>query len=286
MPFGMSGHINHIQTVVIGDGVCVGGGGGSIVATVMVYYVQTGLWTTLPPHETYYFGMAAVNNQLVLVGGRSTSTGEVTNILVVWDEKSQTWTRPFPVIPTARHSLSAISYKKWLIVAGGRDDRYSPLHKVELLDTRSGQWYEGSPLPTECSSMSSAINGNMWYLSGGYFQRSNDYVFSVCLDELISLAVSQSAGSTSSPWQTLPEAPQAHSTVLILNGALLTVGGRGSSSIHLYQPGRRSWVKVGDLPGVRLQCACTVLPNGEMFVAGSSGFVWESKHMYIATVID
>ena len=180
--------------------------------------------------------------------------------------------------------VSAIFYQQWLVVAGGEDERYSPLNKVELLDTVSGQWYEGSPLPTECSEMSSAINGNMWYLSGGWSSRGpkyNKHVFSVCLHELISQAVSQSAGSTLSPWQTLPEAPLNHSAVLILNGALLTVGGRHSSSIHLYQPGRRSWVKVGELPDQRWLCACTVLPNGEMFVAGG---IFNSS-VYIASIV-
>ena len=271
MPLDMSGRI---QAVVIGDNVYVGGGGSSQnPGTVMVYSVQTGSWRTLPSHETKWSGMASVSNQLVLVGGVSMSTDKVTNVLVVWDERSQTWTHPFPVMPSARHSPSVISYQKWLVVAGGWNEKGSRSNEVELLDTSSGQWYEGSPLPTACSSMSSAINGNMWYLSGGYSSQgqANKHVFSVCLDELISQAVSQSASSTSSPWQTLPEAPLADSTVLILNGALLTVGGWDSSSIHLYQPGSRSWVKVGDLPQPLWLCACTVLPNGEMFVASRNG---------------
>ena len=90
--------------------------------------------------------------------------------------------------------------------------------------------------------MSSAINGNMWYLSRGFISASeaNKHVFSVNLYELISQAVSQSAGSTSppqpSPWQTLTDTPLTSSTILVLNGALLTVGGKVSSAIHHYQP--------------------------------------------------
>ena len=122
--------------------------------------------------------------------------------------------------------------------------------------------------------MSSAINGNMWYLSRGFSSKymPNKRVFSVCLDELISQTVSQSAGasspSTLSPWQTLPDTPLTHSTVLIFNGALLAVGGWKSSAIHLYQPSNSSWVIVGDLPTEQSKCACIVLPNGEIFVAG------------------
>ena len=236
--------------------------------------------------------MAVVNNQLVLVGGVSISTRRVTNVLGLWDERSQTWTHPFPVMPTARRSLSVISYQKWLVTAGGSDGRGYITNKVELLDTLSGQWYEGSPLPKECSEMSSAISGNMWYLSGGFTSTggSKKIILNVRLDVLISQAVSQSAGTTTpptlSPWQTLPELPVTNSTALIIRGSLLTVGGWLSSAIHLYQPSRRSWVKECDLPTQRWRCACIVLPSGEIFVAGGSidGLSYSTR-VDIATIV-
>ena len=96
-------------------------------------------------------------------------------------------------------------------------------------------------------------------LSRGFSSRgqSNKHVFSVCLDKLISQAVSQSVGATSpstpSPWHTLPDIPLEYSTILVLSGALLAIGGSGSSAIHFYQPSNSSWtwVKVGDLPKER-----------------------------------
>ena len=114
-------------------------------------------------------------------------------------------------------------------------------------------WYKGSPLPNECSEMSSAIDGNMWCLSREFsFQGLNKHMFSVCLDELISQAVSQSSTATSpstpSPWQTLTDPLPTNSTVLILSGALLTVGGIDSSAIDHYQPSSKSWVKVCEMP--------------------------------------
>ena len=276
MPFRMS---KSIQTVLIGDNVYVGGfhtSGDYFIATVMVYSLRARSWTNLPLCEMNYkhFGMAAMNNQLVLVGGYSIA-GKVTNVLRVWDEGSQTWTCPFPGMPTSRASPSVTSYQNWLIVTGGVDQRGYFSDKVEILHIHSGQWYESPPLPHVCSHMSSAINGNMWYQSRGYSSEGlapNKHVLSVCLDELISQGVSQSAGSVDTtsplPWQTLTDPPLTHSTVLVLNGALLAVGGVWSSVIHLYQPSSRRWVKIGDLPTNRWQCACTVLPSGEIFVAG------------------
>ena len=275
MPFDM---IN-VQAIVIGDNVYVGGGytRSQNKGVVMVYSLNTESWRKLLPQESKFFGMTAVNNQLVLVGGLVISTDKETrNVLSVWDELSQRWTHPFPEMRTSRHTPSVVSYQKWLVVAGGgRGGSY--LNRIEILDTLSGQWYEGPPLPSVCSGMSSAVNGNMWYLAGGFTSptQANTQVFSACLDELISQAVSQSAGTTSpstpSPWQTLTDTPLIFSTVSVLNGALLAVGGGFTSAIHHYQPSRRSWVKVGDLPTQRWQCACTVLPNREIFVAGGGG---------------
>ena len=287
MPFPMSSP----QSVVIGDNVYVGGGHSISGAAVVVYSLRSGTWKTLPLCETNhsFYGMAALNDQLVLVGGRNTASKR-TGVLEVWDERSQTWTHPFPEMPTPRFSPSVVSYQKWLVVAGGMDQRDSYSRIIELLDIHTGQWYEGSPLPNACSGMSSAINGNMWYLSGRSSSRGS--VFYVCLDELISQAVSQSAAATSpstpSPWQTLTDSPLMHSTVLTFNGALLLVGGWKSSAIHLYQPSSRSWVKIGYLPSERWKCACTVLPSGEILIAGGQTRLFEASvgtnHVDICTI--
>jgi hypothetical protein len=272
------------QAVVIDDNVYIGGGDGYTTSqsqTVMVYNFRSGSWARLPSNGKKWFSIAAVNGQLVQVGGKRLSSKEVTSELAVWDEGIQSWTHPFPDMPTPRHSVSVVAYQGWLVVAGGDNGYNVCLNKVELLDTHSKKWYEGSPLPKGFSIMSSVINGNMWYLSSGIsssllsFNRANQQVSSVCLDELISQAVLQpctqhAASLTSaliSPWQILTDTPVRNSTLLILHGALLTVGGE-SIHMHLYQPSSKSWIKMSDLPRKRSRCAAAVLSNGEIFVAG------------------
>ena len=184
MPFRMS---SCIQAVVVGDKLCVGGGfckkGETMKATVMVYLLHHDSWETLPAYQTKYFGMAVLKNQLVLIGGRNTSAGKTSNVLGVWDDQSRTWTHPFPEMPSPQESISITSYKNWLINAGGEDEKGFHSKNVELLSTLSGQWYESSPLPNACSQMSSAISGNMWYLSRGRSSGwiGNKHVYSVCV---------------------------------------------------------------------------------------------------------
>ena len=134
MPYRMS---TTIQAVVIGDNVYVGGGltPSENNGIVMVYSLATGSWRTLPPSETMWFGMAAVNNQLVLVGGNNIPLNEVTGVLAMWNESSRTLILPFPEMPTPRHSPSVVSYQKWLVVAGGLEAGGYHSDKVEILDT-------------------------------------------------------------------------------------------------------------------------------------------------------
>ena len=160
----------------------------------MLYTLTTGCWRTLPRYDSVWFGMAAVSNQLVLVGGAYSSSDRITNILGVWDEGLRTWTHP---MPTPRSQVSVVSYYKWLIVAGSLSDGPLCLSDVEILDTSSKQWYEAASLPIACCAMSSSRNGNMWYLSRGsssMMSQASNHVFCVSLDELIAGAVSGSAG--------------------------------------------------------------------------------------------
>ena len=250
----------------------------------MIYDPKQDSYDTLPPYTYQCFSVAVVNNQLVLVGGVDVQTGKKTNKLGVWNEQSRRWTHPLPPMTTACHSPSVATHNnRWLVVIGGYDSNY--LSIVEILDTTgSRQWYHAASLPQPCCHAYTATIGNMCYLLGGNTQGGvpSKKVFSVCLDDLISQAVSQpasaSAPPTPSPWQSLPDTPLTYSTALGFNGALLAVGGYGgSTAIYHYQPSSRSWIKAGELPSERSQCTCTVLPSGDLYVAGGG---------YAATRVD
>ena len=243
---------------------------------MIVYDPQHDSYDTLPPYTCRYFSMAVVNNQLVLVGGMDVRTRKKTNRLGVWNGQ---WTHTLPPMPTARSVASSIAHNnRWLVVIGGRDD-VRALSCVEILDmSESGQWYRATPLPHPCFRVLPVTIGNMCYLLGGFTTGDDPLkkVLSVCLDSLITQAVSQPAGAsappTSSPWQALPDTPLNCSTALSFNGALLAVGGAyGSDDIYHYQSSSKRWIEAGELPTGRRGCTCTVLSSGKVFVAGGGG---------------
>ena len=237
------------------------------------YSLHTGSWKkSLPVYNYMLFGMVAMNSRLVLIGGANELNYKAIDKLGVFEEGLQKWDyQLLPKLPTPRFQVSAIAYEKWLVVAGGRVNYNDPnfVSIVEILNTTSKQWYRAAPLLSRGSAMSSAINGNMWYLLGGFISKSEPSrnVFSVCLDELISQAESESAAA-SSPWRSLTTTPLERSQAVILDGALLSIGGSCSSSIYYYHPKEETWICIADLCTKRSQCACVVLPDGRLFIAG------------------
>ena len=273
MPFEMR---SYPGAVLYKDKVYIGGGVASLereMQTVMVYDPKQDSYDTLPPYEYKWFSIAAVNNQLVLVGGQDVETERKTNKLGVWNEECKQWTQPLPPMTTACHSPSVASHNnRWLVVIGGFSDGTN-LSKVEILDTTElGQWHSAASLPQPCNQLSSAIIGNTCYLLGGYGIRgASKKVFSVSLEDLIHQAVSLHPASvaTPSPWKILPDTPLTYSTALSFKGVLLSVGGREQSTdIYYYQAGSSSWIKAGELPTGRSYCAGITFPNGNLFVAG------------------
>ena len=179
MPFAMS---SYVKSVVVQGTVYVGGGysnGDNCV--VMAFGITSGKWTTLPPYRSHYFAMTAINNQLVLVGGKD-NHGD-SKVLGVWCADNERWIHPYPEMHTACSYCSAVVYNEWLVVAGGVAGR-----NVEVMNIDNQQWFAGPPTPTPWYRMRTATVGDVCYFMGGYtstvFFSDVNIVYSVSLSAL------------------------------------------------------------------------------------------------------
>ena len=272
---------NSVQSVVIGDTVYVGGGfADNDRDRCTAMKLEQDQWTKLPEYTAKWFAMTSLANRLVLVGGHDPRNNKRTNQLAVFE--SGKWTHPYPPMNIARCS-TAVSFNNHIIVAGGCDDKVRT-SSVEVLDVASRRWYIAQSLPNPRSELKSTLIGNTLYLMGGFDHTgTTKTVYHVDLNELIAKAHSNL--DTPTLWQTLQEVPLVRSAPLSIGRSLLAVGGTDdrhnpSSSIHLYQPDTRRWVKVGDLPTARYFCTCSVLPSEEVIVAGGQ----TKRFTYIQTV--
>ena len=178
--------------------VYVGGGGGAMMGHyVTVYDIEKDNWIIMPPYSFYWFSLAVLNDQLVLVGGVGPSN-ERTDTLGVWEDRvmqTSKWTHPFPPMPTARSGAMVLTWRnRWLIIAGGynENDYKGSLSEVEIFDISTSEWYRGSSLPIPAYKMSSAVIKNTWYLLGGYSVGFDEQAFSIDMNDLIVDAISQS----------------------------------------------------------------------------------------------
>ena len=263
----------------LGEDVFVGGGntvsfGDDDAHTVYQYHPPTDQWVPLPQYECMWFAMATLTNKLTLVGGLNASTPpyKVTNRIAVWDTEgmSRGWTHPYPPMPTPRHSPTVATHDKRLVVAGGyKSLGLDLLATVEVLDTTSRQWLSTSPLPVQCSSMTSAIVNQELYLLGGTLTTDT---LVVSLPDITRSSVNSATTNTSAQWRKLPAPPLKSSAAISVQGSVVAIGGRHgntiSTAIHVYQPATNNWKKVGDLTSPRDSCTSTLLPSGEILVAG------------------
>ena len=235
-----------------------------------VWQYESDQWVRLERYQCWWFAMAAVKKKLTLVGGRDPSTWRVTNEIAVWERKgvSHQWTHPYPPMPTPRRSPAVATHNQWLVVAGGVSGG-NDLAAVDLLNTDTRQWLSTTPLPVKCSHVTTAIVQDQLYLVGGTLTTT----LVVSLPDL----VSTDSANTAKSWRTLHAPPLERSAAITLHGALLAVGGchgnDRSTAIHAYQPATNNWKQVGELPSARSECACTLLPSGELLVAGG----WDSN---------
>ena len=256
------------QAVVVWGKVYIGGGGAEGGHyNILEYTIEGGQWKEIET-PVLWFGMAVVNDQVIITGGQDKGYSH-TNQVWVLDSLTNTWTQPFPAMPTARWGSSAVGYKRWVLVVGGRGKKC-----VEVLDTKSKQWYTASPLPRTAFRPSLTMIQDALHVVWG-----KSSAVSVSIPMLISDAMSQSqtSDSTNEPtrwpieWQLLPDTPTSHPAITSFHGYLLIVGARDSpsSKISMYLPHNEQWLPVAQLPAPRDGCTCVVLPDTEeMMVIG------------------
>ena len=215
--------------------------------------------------------MTILTDKLTLVGGFNISTHQVTNQIAVWEGEgtSRGWTHPYPPMATPRYSPAVATYGDRLVVAGGFGASGGDLATVEVLNTTLHQWLPASPLPVGCYDMTSAIVNQELFLLGRTLTSAS---LVVSLHDITRSSVPSTTTNRTAQWRTLPAPPLMYSAAISLHGSVLAIGGshgnKRDTAIHIYQPATNNWRKVGDLPCPRSSCSCTLLPSGEILIAG------------------
>ena len=279
------------QVVRIGDSVYAGGGfskPGDGYAIVQ-YNLSRDSWTSVPLSPTYQHGLTQWRRELVVIGGKESSSGTRTN--KVYTFRNHIWVEVFPPMPRPRSLLSAASHEdRLLIAAGGVEEvksngEFMRTDVVEIY-VRDKQWCTTKRLPFPMSSFSICITDNKCYTLGGY-AASYKQVCTTLYTTLSSLlrnaqqvnSVQNSQDKMPVIWKTLQDQhPLALSSIVEMDGELTALGGAladrsfesGTKIISTYDFQSNSWVecKGAELPLAIYNTGVVKLADDEVIVIG------------------
>ena len=275
--------------------------------SILEYTPETDTWVELPT-RTGYHGMVSLNGKLTLVGGQERGSTTCMRVIQVWDSDSKQWTEPYPPMTMGRSCLGCANYQHYLIVAGGDvEGRLQTTTSVEILDTKSGQWFKAPPMTYNGNRIRLLIVGQNLYILFIWrgMATSSKSLLRVSLPTLISHTL-QGKNRDISIWEKMPDVQLYYTTLFSIGNMLLTAGGNHSGTvgnllsimrikdaqvsadIYLFSPHTNQWLKIGELPESRMACVCTVLPSGKLLVAGGEGLARSSGSLlstvYTATI--
>ena len=247
--------------------------------------------------DVHDFGLAVVNEQLVVVGGetdeRSTTSGrqisarddddeygkvhkKVSSDIVMFDLNkayygSVWWYGHFPPMSKPRKQPAAIGMKQYLVVAGGQLHG-EPLRLVEVLNAKSKVWSQVRSLPEPVRSLTAAICGNQLYFLGGIGRSGSTRSVFTCPVESVKKVCHSSRKKLE--WQKACDTPLFRSSCLVYNDELFAFGGRTStyrpsSNIYHYDSSLDSWKLVDQqLPTPRSMCIALTIKSKLVVIGG------------------
>ena len=176
----------------------------------MVYYVNSAILTggridgdiisdgiyeigLNPPHEVKlltqmpeprcYHGCEIVDNQVIMVGGRTSKYLKDSKNTVYLYDINDNECKTLPPLPFAFAEMATVSYKGNVVLIGGVDEKKETLNTVAMYDIKTGQIEMLPCLNHKRASTAAVIAGNVIIVVGGYDYQTKSFLDSVeCLD--------------------------------------------------------------------------------------------------------
>ena len=254
---------------------------------IVKYSLSQDAWIPLPPCPTYQHGLATLNEELIVIGGKGRDSSH-RGTDDVYTFRSNDWMEDLPPMPTPRSLLSTASHENRLIIAAGgvnevkSNGEYVLTDVVEIYIKEDRQWYTTKRLPLPNYSFSISIVGDTCYALGESYELNYTTLYTT-LSSLLK-NVEQANSSYSFPkvpitWKKLKDQhPLIQSTVMEMDGKLTSMGGAvmknalksGTKIISMYDFQSNSWVecKGAELPLDIYNTGVVKLEDNEVMVVG------------------
>jgi N-acetylneuraminic acid mutarotase len=237
----------------------------------------TGTWTVTGPMSVarwFHTATLLTNGQVLIVGGRTQNQLEPLYSAELYNPATGTWTTTGSLnIARASHTAPLLQNGKVLVTGGWIGESTSNdsgiLSSAELFDPATGIWTLTNPLTTgRAYHAATLLSNGQVLLTGGIGTNS----------VLASTELFDPPSGTWSPGADMQIGRDSHTATLLPNGTVLLAGGYNGgyqigilSDAELYDPTIDSWKTTGALNAAREQHTATLLPNGQVLVAGGDG---------------
>ena len=242
------------------------------VQIVQVYNIDTGKWSTLPPAPQYNYEAIAINNNLVLIGGREPSTWKITNMVSTWLVEEEKWTQTIPPMSMRRARPGVLLLKNYLFVFGGRgEDEETLLNSFEVLNVEENQWSSGRGLlPRPLYSFKLGVFGDAVILTSAWISRTTPTTKSWKIPVRVLEDSVTNSSSQLIQWTLIADTPYDQSSLLTNSKQPVLIGGhRGgqpTKDISLYTPNR--WDIVNHLSEPRIRPAVAAISDTSFMIFG------------------
>ena len=252
---------------------------GLVLIFVSICPVQAASWVTNGPMTTarFYHTATLLPNGKVLVAGGFIGLS-YTNSAELYDPPTGTWTPTGSMnFPRIGHTATLLMNGK-VLVAGGGD--FVLDSSAELYDPGTGTWTKTGAMNYARGLHTATLlpNGRV-LVSGGTAQGA--------------APTAEIYDPTSQTWTVTGEMKVrrvGHTATLLGSGLVLVVGGlptngsvAATSSVEIYDPAGGTWMPTNGLNTGRSSHTATLLPNGQVFVAGgldSSGAALSTAELF------
>jgi lysophospholipase L1-like esterase len=249
-------------------GPAVGAGIGTWLKTgPLLAGVENPTLTVLPSGQALLAGGARAG------GSSSAETHSITTAAELYDPSQGKWSATGAMaVPRLLHTATLLESGAdagEVLVTGGEDSPSQSVASAELYDPTTGAWSPTGSMATERAGHTATLlpSGKVLVVGGNFGKGPAAELYD------------PSTGSFS-PTEAMPVDPSFHTATLLERGAdagdVLITGGIASASggytqtaaAELYDPSTDTWSQTGSLLTARDLATATLLPSGEVLIAG------------------
>ena len=271
----------HTATLLANGKVLVAGGLYRALATFSVtdsaelYDPATGTWSSTGNLNTCRVGHTATllaNGKVLVAGGRDRIAPPLFGLAdsaELYDPATGTWSNTGNLNTSRSGHTSTILASGQVLVAGGVTTDYIQLDSAELYDPATGMWSLTGNLGTARSlHLATLLPSGKVLVVGGYVYSEPYFLSSVEIYD----SLTGSWSSTNDLNRAWPSA-----AIVLPNGQVLI---SEWDSAELYEPLTGTWSVTGTLNTSREAYTATLLPNGQVLVAG--GYNYNDDNPFIS----